>query len=85
MQRGDRAADFRVYVFGRPLMFALWALSLWGTVTAVRLAWLYLAGDTANALRLARLPTVWGPIAVAALMWIGLVLALRRFRRSGEP
>ena len=75
----DRARDAGVYVVGRPLMFALWALALWGTGTGVRLLWLFVT-DEAKARRLAVLPTVWGPIVLAVVMWIAMGAALRRFR-----
>jgi hypothetical protein len=83
IKKTDRGRDANVYVIGRPLMFAIWALALWGTGTGIRLVWLFIT-DEAKALRLAVLPTVWLPIAVAVVMWIALAAAVRRYRRHGE-
>jgi hypothetical protein len=83
MRQADPGRDANVYVIGRPVMFAIWVLALWGTGTGVRLLWLFVT-DEAKAMRLVVLPTVWVPILVAALMWIALAAALRRYRRHGE-
>ena len=84
---GVRPTDSReanVYIVGRPLMFVLWVLTLWGTGTGIRLLWLFIT-DSARAFRLAGYPTVWGPMVLAVLMWIALVAAVRHHRRHGEP
>jgi hypothetical protein len=78
MKHIDSRRDAKVYGIGRPLMFAIWTLALWGTGTGIRLVWLFMT-DAPKALRLAVLPTVWLPIAVAVVMWIALAAALRRF------
>ena len=70
-----------VYVIGRPLMFAIWVLALWGTGTGARLLWLFVT-DEPKALRLVGLPSVWMPIVIAAVMWLALAAALRRHRRG---
>jgi len=75
--------DANVYVVGRPVMFAIWVLALWGTGTGARLLWLFVA-DEAKALRLVRLPSVWMPILIAVVMWLAFAAALRRHRRRGE-
>jgi hypothetical protein len=82
-QAGPRRAK-NVYLIGRPVMFAIWVLALWGTGTGIRLLWLFVT-DEAKAARLVVLPTVWVPIVVAALMWIALGAAVRRYRHEGEP
>jgi hypothetical protein len=51
-------------------------VALWGTGTGGRLLWLFIT-DEAKALRLIALPSVWLPIALAALMWIALAAAVR--------
>ena len=83
MKHNDSRPDAGVYIIGRPLMFAIWTLALWGTGTGIRLVWLFMT-DESKALRLAVLPAVWLPIAVAVVMWIALTAALRRHRRHGE-
>jgi hypothetical protein len=72
------------YAIGRPLLFTIWVIALWGTGTGARLLWLFIT-DEAKALRLIALPSVWVPIALAAVMWIALGAAVRNFRRHGEP
>ena len=84
MPQADPGRDANVYVIGRPVMFAIWVLALWGTGTGVRLLWLFVT-DEAKALRLVVLPTVWVPIVIAALMWLALAMAARNYRRNGEP
>jgi hypothetical protein len=84
MRQADPGRDANVYVIGRPLMFAIWVLALWGTGTGVRLLWLFVT-DEAKAVRLVVLPTVWVPIVIAALMWLALAAAVRSHRRHGEP
>ena len=71
-----KASKTSVYLIGRPVMFAIWVLALWGTATGIRLLWLFIT-DEAKALRLIALPSVWLPIALAALMWIALAAAVR--------
>jgi hypothetical protein len=77
------SGEANVYIVGRPLMFVLWVVTLWGTGTGVRLLWLFLT-DEARAFRLAGLPTVWVPIVLGTLMWIALLAAIRHHRRHGE-
>ena len=73
-----------VYAIGRPVMFVIWVLALWGTGTGIRLLWLFIT-DQPRALRLVALPTVWRPILLAVLMWMALGAAFRHYRRHGEP
>ena len=84
MRQAEPGRGSNLYGIGRPLLFTIWVVALWGTGTGVRLLWLFIT-DEAKALRLIALPTVWVPIVLAALMWIALAAAVRNFRRHGEP
>ena len=84
MPQADPARGTNFYVIGRPMMFTIWVLALWGTGTGIRLLWLFVT-DEAKARRLVLLPTVWVPIVLAVLMWLALAAAVRRYRRHGEP
>jgi hypothetical protein len=84
MPQAQPGRDANAYVIGRPLMFVIWVLALWGTGTGARLLWLFVT-DEAKARRLVGLPTVWAPIVIAVLMWAALAAAVRNHRRHGEP
>ena len=84
MPHADPGRDAKVYAVGRSAMFTIWVLALWGTGTGIRLLWLFVT-DEAKASRLVVLPTVWVPIVIAVLMWVALAMALRNYRRNGEP
>src|SRR5713101_6400936 len=73
------------YVVGRPLMFVVWAIALWGTGVALRLAWLAATRGLPAALQFLALPGVSVPVVVALCMWIALLVAVRRFHRHGAP
>jgi hypothetical protein len=73
------------YIVGRPLMFVVWGIALWGTGVAVRLAWLVATRGLPAALGFLALPGVSIPVVVALCMWIALLAAVRRFHRHGEP
>ena len=73
-----------MYGIGRPLLFMIWVVALWGTGTGIRLLWLFLT-DEAKALRLIVLPTVWVPVLLAVVMWVALAAAVWNYRRHGEP
>ena len=70
--------EYGVYVVGRPLMLVLWGVALWGTMIAVRLAWIAVDQGGGAAARFLAAPLVAVPVILAAVMWAGLVLALRR-------
>jgi hypothetical protein len=84
MPQADPGRDANVYGIGRRVMFGIWVFALWGTGTGIRLLWLFVT-DEAKAYRLVVLPTVWVPIVIAVLMWVALAMALRNYRRHGEP
>jgi hypothetical protein len=84
MPQAGSKREANVSAIGRPVMFAIWVLALWGTGTGIRLLWLFIT-DQARALRLVARPAVWGPILLAVLMWIALAAAFRHYRRHGEP
>jgi hypothetical protein len=73
------------YVIGRPLMFLVWGLALWGTATIATLLWIAATDSAARALHLLAQPSVSVPIVIAVVMWAALFAALRNYRRRGEP
>ncbi|HUG52843.1 MAG TPA: hypothetical protein VMR21_04560 [Vicinamibacteria bacterium] len=79
------ARQFGRYVLGRPLMFVLWGIALWGTAAGVRLVWMAATQGLSAALPLLGLPSVFVPIVLAVLMWGAVAVAVRRFRGDGEP
>ena len=76
--------EYAVYVFGRPLMLVLWGLALWGTMIGVRLAWIAVDEGGGAAARFLFAPFVAVPVILAMVMWLGLFLAIRRFRGRDE-
>jgi hypothetical protein len=83
MRQTTPGRDANVYGIGRPVMFAIWVLALWGTGAGARLLWLFVT-DEPKALRLIGLRSVWMPILIAVVMWLALIAAVRRHRRRGE-
>ena len=79
----------------RPVLFALWALVFWGTLTLFSMAWrsfeiglgdtlrLMLFGTPGVSPALGRFSLVCAVIALAA--WATLAFALLRGRPSGDP
>jgi hypothetical protein len=84
MREPDRSDNFKVYAVGRPLLFFVWALALWGTCTGVRLVWMALTGRMTAVLRLGTHAFVRVPIMAAVVMWTALALAWRQHKRGGE-
>jgi hypothetical protein len=81
----DPPRELGLYVIGRPLMFVVWGLTLWGTAMAARLAWIAATDSSVRAVHLLAQGSVWVPIVIAVLMWAALFAALRNYRRRGEP
>ena len=85
LERQRPKPQYGVYVIGRPLMLVIWGIALWGSAVAARLVWIAATKSLAGAIGLLVWPSVWIPVVMAIVMWVGLVVALRGFRRDGEP
>jgi len=80
-----RETDFLVYVVGRPLMLALWALVLWGTLVDAAALFL-LATRGTRAVIESLFPRGGSPLAVlntvlgvlAAIVWLAVAALSRR-------
>jgi cation transporter-like permease len=85
MHKPEPPREAGVYVLGRPLMFVLWGLALWGTFVGAAVVWVGATESAAKALRLCLHPFVCVPILIAVAMWVALFVAVGNYRRRGEP
>ncbi|HKV43692.1 MAG TPA: hypothetical protein VJT32_03290, partial [bacterium] len=73
MHKTEPPREAGVYVVGRPLMFVLWALALWGTMAGAALAVIATTDSAARALHLLGRPFVFLPLSLSVVMWAALM------------